>query len=181
MQATAAIIKFEAKPIEINGWVVLRLTDSASKQLPSRSQVMVKGTINDFEFIAPLEPDGNFGHWLHIDNSMQKSAGITVGETAELEIESVKNWPEPEIPKDVQKGIVDNPETHDLWARVTPMSRWEWLRWINSTNNMETREKRIEVSCSKLLNGLRRPCCFNRSMCCIPDVSKSGVLIGAKS
>lgn len=173
------MISFEAKPYEINSWIVVHLPQSASAKLPSRSQVMVSGTINDIPLQAPLEPDGNGGHWLHVDKSLQKSAKVAPGTTVRLSIEATNNkaWPEPTIPADVQTGIVDNPQTKDLWARVTPMSRWEWLRWIGSTTNPETRAKRIVVSRSKLLNGLRRPCCFNRSMCCVPQVSKNGVLL----
>jgi uncharacterized protein YdeI (YjbR/CyaY-like superfamily) len=107
---------------------------------------------------------------------MQKSLSIKNGDTAELAIEATKDWPEPEIPSDWQ-AVLKDPKIKSLWDKVTPMARWEWLRWINSTNQPSTRQKRIEVSCSKLLRGERRPCCFNRSMCCVPDVSKSGVLL----
>jgi len=171
---------FKSKVESINNWEILRLPKDASAQLPSRGQVMVKGTINGFKIYTALEPDGNGSHWLHIDVAISRGAKVKAGDTAKLEIEPTKDWPEPDIPKDVQKGLVTNPETSHLWKDVTPMARWEWLRWINSTNNPDTRRKRIEVSASKLKNGLRRPCCFNRSMCCVPDVSKSGVLIGAK-
>jgi hypothetical protein len=57
------------------------------------------------------------------------------------------------------------------------MARWEWIRWIGATNNTETRQRRIEVALSKLSHGERRPCCFNRSMCCIPEVSQNGALL----
>jgi hypothetical protein len=170
-------ITFEATTYDINGWTILRLPDEASKQLPSRSQVHVSGTINGSKFSAALEPDGSFGHWLNIADTPLKD--VKPGDKMELEIEATANkaWPEPVVPADVQKGIVKNPETIALWARVTPMARWEWLRWINSTNNADTRAKRIIVSVDKLKNGLRRPCCFNRSMCCVPQVAKSGVLL----
>lgn len=171
------VIHFEAKPYRIGSWTILKLPASASVKLPSRSQVMVKGTVNGYGIYTALEPDGNGGHWLNIDESLQTAIKTVIGDTLKLAIESTKDWPEPDIPADVQAGIVDNAETKDLWKRVTPMARWEWLRWINSTSNAETRNRRIEVSRSKLLNGLRRPCCFNRSMCCVPEVSKSGVLL----
>ena len=173
-------ITFEVPITEINSWLIVHVPLAASTKLPSRSQVMVSGTINDYKFQSPLEPDGNGAHWLHVDEAMQKAIGSGVGDSVKLVIEAINNkdWPEPVIPKDIQAGIVDNPETHYLWTKVTPMSRWEWLRWIDSTKNPDTRAKRIVVSRSKLLNGLKRPCCFNRSMCCVPDVSKNGVLIG---
>lgn len=172
------MIHFEAKPYKVNGWTVLLLPKDASARLPSRGQVMVKGTINDYKFQTALEPDGNGSHWLNIDKAMQ-AAGIEAGKTATLDIESTKDWPEPNIPADIKKGLADNPEIKPLWDRVTPMARWEWIRWINSTANPETRKHRIEVSASKLQNGLRRPCCFNRNVCCVPEVSKLGTLIGS--
>lgn len=171
-------IRFESSLYTIGSWTVLRLPESASTQLPSRGQVMVKGTINGADFESPLEPDGKGGHWLHVDKTLQKAAGVHAGDTAKLVIEATKDWPEPPIPADVQHGLVDIAAVRPFWERVTPMARWEWLRWIAATNNIETRKHRIEVACSKLRAGERRPCCFNRNMCCVPQVSKSGVLRG---
>lgn len=170
-------ITFEAKPYKIGDWLVLKLPQAASDRLTSRSQVYVKGEINGLAFQAALEPDGDGSHWLHIDKTLGKVA--SVGKTAKLEIESIKDWPEPNIPTDIKTGVAAHPDTKALWDRVTPMARFEWIRWITSTKNPDTRKKRIEVSRSKLLNGLRRPCCFNRSMCCVPDVSKNGILISS--
>jgi hypothetical protein len=141
---------------------------------------MVKGTINDFEFQAPLEPDGDGSHWLNVDEIIREATGIQAGDTATLEIEATPNkeWPEPEIPKDLQIALDSaTPEIKKVWASATAMAHWEWLRWINSTTNPDTRKKRIEVSIDKLRKGMRRPCCFNRSMCCVPEVSKNGVLL----
>ncbi len=172
-------IHFEATIFKIGSWTILRLPHEASAQLPSRGQVMVKGAINDFEFQAALEPDGNGSHWLHVDKSLQKATGLHAGDTATLAIEPTKIWPEPDVPADVQAALKAHPEVRALWAAVTPMARWEWIRWIGATNSVETRARRIEVACSKLLHGARRPCCFNRSMCCVPEVSKNGVLLEA--
>lgn len=172
-------IRFISKPYKVGSWLVLHLPQSASSQLPSRGQVMVKGTINNFAFHTALEPDGRGGHWLHVDKSMQAAAQANAGEAANLEIESTKEWPEPDVPNDVAEGIKRaNPDVQALWKKITPMARWEWIRWINSTKQPETRKRRIKVSVSKLTKGMRRPCCFNRNMCCVPDVSKNGVLIG---
>ena len=171
------MIDFEAKLTTINNWTIIVLPDDASKQLPSRGQVMVKGTINSLPFQSALEPDGNGGHWLNVDAETQKATGLHLGDTATLEIEATKDWPEPSIPTDVQTALDNDAGVQARWIDITPMARWEWLRWIGATNNTETRARRIEVSFSKLRAGERRPCCFNRSMCCVPEVSKNGVLL----
>ena len=57
------------------------------------------------------------------------------------------------------------------------MARWEWVRWVNATKNPETRQRRVEVSISKLGSGKRRPCCFNLAACTDPHLSRSGKLV----
>lgn len=166
-------IRFKAQPYKIGSWTILRLPESASTKLPSRGMVLVKGTVNGSSFKTPLEPDGRGSHWLKVDQSMKASAGGT----AEVEIEPSKDWPEPDIPSDVQKALAADQEARVLWKDVTPMARWDWLRWIASTANPATREKHIKVAFSKLKNGTRRPCCFNRALCTIQEVSKGGALL----
>jgi hypothetical protein len=170
-------IRFKAKLFKIGSWTILRLPMSASGKLPSRGQAVVKGTINGFQFQAVLEPDGNGSHWLKIDSSLQKYAKVDVGDTVTLAIEPTKEWPEPDVPSDLMAALNADRRVQTLWMDITPMARWEWIRWIGSTKQPETRKRRIEATCSKLIAGTRRPCCFNRNMCCVPDVSKNGVLI----
>jgi hypothetical protein len=95
-----------------------------------------------------------------------------------LEIESSKDWPEPEVPADIKKGLAAaSAKVKEIWKTTTPVARWDWIRWIQSTNNPETRANRIVVACSKMNAGEKRPCCFNRSACCVIEVSKGGVLL----
>ncbi|MCA9582754.1 MAG: YdeI/OmpD-associated family protein, partial [Myxococcales bacterium] len=67
-------------------------------------------------------------------------------------------------------------KVRDLWKTITPMARWEWVRWVNATKNPNTRARRVEVSISKLGQGKRRPCCFNLASCTDPELSKGGKL-----
>lgn len=169
---------FETELYTIDSWTIARLPRAVSEAFPSRGQVMSRGTIKGYDFQTPLEPDGDGSHWLHVDARMRETTGLQAGDTVTVEIEPTKEWPEPEIPHDLQAALNSaTPEVQALWKKVTPMAHWEWLRWINATTNPETRTKRIEVSISKLTKGMRRPCCFNRNMCCVPEVSKNGVLL----
>src|SRR5947209_11407141 len=95
-------IRFEAPLCEIGSWTLLRLPKSASAQLPSRGMTMVTGTINGVRFRAPLEPDGKGSHWFRVDDTLRQGAGAGTGDTVTLEIEPAKDWPEPEVPADVQ-------------------------------------------------------------------------------
>lgn len=171
-------ISFKTTLYRVDEWTILRLPDSISEKLPSRGQVMVKGMINGHDLQKVLEPDGRWGHWLKVDEKMQRAIGVSAGDTVSLEISPSKDWPEPEIPDDFSKALAAAPSAvRNLWTKITPMARWEWLRWVNATSNTETRERRIDVSISKLGSGKRRPCCFNLAACTDPDVAKNGRLI----
>lgn len=171
------MIQFEAKLFKIKNWVILRFPEEASAKLPSRGQVMVEGTINGHPLQTVLEPDGRWSHWFKVNRVLRDEVGIDVGDTVMLAVEPVKDWPEPEVPKDLKDALESHPNVYELWKKVTTLSRWEWIRWVRATNNPETRKHRIEVSLSKLGRGEKRPCCFNRAMCTDPYVSKSGVLL----
>jgi Domain of unknown function (DUF1905)/Bacteriocin-protection, YdeI or OmpD-Associated len=171
-------IRFEATLHTIDKWAILRLPEKASEKLPSRGQVAVQGTINGHEFQTVLEPDGCRGHWMRVDEKLQQTAAISVGDTATLEIEPTKDWPEPDVPQDFETALAEAPQKiQDLWDDITPMARWEWVRWVNATKNPGTRRRRVEVSMSKMNNGKRRPCCFDLAACTDPYVSRSGRLI----
>jgi hypothetical protein len=170
-------IKFETKLYKIKSWTILHLPKDASAELPSRGQTMVKGTINGFGFQTALEPDGKGSHWLNIDKDMQKAIGAGADDTVAVAIESTKEWPEPDIPQDIQKGLDEDPEAYAKWDKTTPAAHWDWIRWISATSNADTRAHRIDVARSKLKAGEKRPCCFNRIVCCVPEVSKNAMLL----
>ena len=171
-------IRFDATLDTIDKSTILRLPEKASGKLPSRRQVAVQGTINGQGFWTVLEPDGYFGHWMRIDGKLQQTAALGAGDTATLEIESLKDWPEPNVPQDLEAALAAAPQKiQDLWKAITPMARWEWVRWVNATKNIDTRKRRVEVSVSKMKSGKRRPCCFNLAACTDPYLSKNGRLL----
>jgi hypothetical protein len=171
-------IRFDAALYTIAKRTILRLPEKASRKLPSRGQVAVQGTINGRRFQTVLEPDGNFGHWMRMGGNLQQTAVLRPGDTATLEIEPLKDWPEPNVPQDLEKALAAAPQKiQDLWKAITPMARWEWVRWVNATQNPDTRKRRVEVSISKMKSGKRRPCCFNLAACTDPNLSKNGRLI----
>ena len=172
-----SIIRFETVPLKIGDWTILRLPESASAKLPSRGMTLVEGTINGFRSKIVLEPDGKGSHWFRVDSGLRKAAGIDAGGTVTMVVEPSKEWSEPEMPADLKKALASDPQANALWVQITPMARWDWLRWIRATHSRETRSHRIEVAMSKLRSGERRPCCFNRNQCTEPEVSKSGILI----
>jgi hypothetical protein len=175
---TGTVIRFSASVSTICSTPIVRLPEPASGSLPSRGQVAVTGTINGYEFATVLEPDGLRGHWLRILPDLQRERGLEIGDAVSIALEVAAEWPEPAVPADLASALASAPgDVQDRWHDITPMARWEWVRWVNATANPQTRQRRVEVSISKLDAGKRRPCCFDLSACTDPSVSKSGKLL----
>lgn len=144
---------------------------------------MVKGSLNGVPFKKLLEPDGKYGsglkpsHWFRPDNMLLKEAKAKVGDTVTVLLEPTKEWIDPDVPPDMKKALVANKEIHRLWNDITPLARWDWVRWVRAVKTEETRKKHIEIMISKLAKGIRRPCCFNRNMCSEPYISKDWALL----
>lgn len=71
-----------------------------------------------------------------------------------------KLLPEPRVPTDLRKALADNPKARLQWKDLTPIARRDFISWIESAKQSETRSRRIDVACSKLVAGKRRPCCY---------------------
>ena len=176
-------ISFTTKLFEIHDWVILRLPEDASAKLPSRGTIMVKGTLNNVPFKTLLEPDGVYAtdkkpsHWFRPDKNLLEEAQAKVGDSVEVELEPTKEWIEPEVPEDVKKALAISSKAEDLWNDITPMARWDWIRWVRAVKTPETRQKHLVVMLDKLNKGMRRPCCFNRNMCSEPHVSHNWRLL----
>lgn len=169
-------IKFEAKVIKIEEYKLIPIPISESEKLPSRGMVMINGQINGIDFVAPLEPDGKGSHWLEVNKALNEKLNLAIGDDVLISMEPTDQWIEPEIPQDFIK-IMEGENVLDRWNNITIKAKWDWIRWIRGTKSEETRNKRMEVACSKLKNGDKRPCCFDRTRCTQTDVSKSGVLL----
>lgn len=174
------MIGFAAQLESIGDRTLVRLPAGVSAELPSRGQVAVDATMNGHTFATVLEPDGRRGHWLAVDEALREALALGAGDTVTLAVAPTKEWPEPEVPADLGHALSEAVDLTGVWSDITPMARWEWVRWVNATANPQTRERRVEVSISKLRAGKRRPCCFDLASCTDPEVSKSGKLIDSE-
>jgi hypothetical protein len=170
-------IRFQAKLTAIGSQTILRLPATASSKLPSRGMSVVEGTLNGYAFQAPLEPDGIGSHWFGVSNRMLQAARAEVGDSVSVALEPMARWPEPKVPADLAEALASAPHARRLWMDITPVARWDWIRWIGSTKNPDTRTIRIEKTLSKLMSGKRAACCFNRSQCTDVSISRNGVLL----
>jgi Bacteriocin-protection, YdeI or OmpD-Associated/Domain of unknown function (DUF1905) len=153
-----------AESAKADSWTFLVLPKNASAKLPSRGMTAIEGTINGHAFQAVLEPDGQKSHWLKVDRKLREAASAEAGDIVTLEIAPAAKEPEPEVPADLRKALAAaDPKARKLWSDITTNARRDWIHWISSAKQQETRTRRIKNACSMLAAGKRRVCCFDRS------------------
>ncbi len=65
-----------------------------------------------------------------------------------------------DVPPDLRKALIADPQALEKWEDITPLARNEWICWTESVKTPETRKKHVERVCSELKEGIRRPCCW---------------------
>jgi uncharacterized protein YdeI (YjbR/CyaY-like superfamily) len=65
------------------------------------------------------------------------------------------------LPTDLRKALAAPPMAKAQWRDLTPIARRDFISWIDSAKQPETRKRRIEKACSMLAAGKRRPCCYS--------------------
>lgn len=159
---TATLLR-PAKRGKGNSWVFLVLPKSASDTLPRRGRTSVQGAINSCPFQATLDPDGQLSHWLKVGEDLRKAAGAAIGETVAVEISPLDPEPEPRLPADLQKALASSANAKATWEATTTIARLDWIHWIESAKQAQTRRRRVNNACDMLASGRKRVCCFDPS------------------
>ena len=63
-------------------------------------------------------------------------------------------------PKDLRKVLTATPSALVVWKGLTPIAKRDFISWIESAKQEETRKRRVESIPSRLASGKRRPCCY---------------------
>ena len=68
---------------------------------------------------------------------------------------------EAKVPTDLRKALTAYSKAKAQWSDLTPIARRDFISWLDSAKQAETRTRRIEKACSMLAAGKRRPCCYS--------------------
>ena len=107
-----------------------------------------------------LESDGAGGRWIKVSKAMQDAFGAGAGETVSVEITRIDDEPEVRLPEELGEALAAAPRASAAWADITPIARRDWVLWISTAKQEETRGSRVEKACDMLTAGKRRVCCF---------------------
>jgi uncharacterized protein YdeI (YjbR/CyaY-like superfamily) len=64
------------------------------------------------------------------------------------------------VPTDLSRVLAAHPAASAAWKSLTPLARHDFITWITSAKQADTRKRRVESIPSRLASGKRRPCCY---------------------
>lgn len=64
------------------------------------------------------------------------------------------------LPSDLRAKLASDKTALAKWESLTPLSRNEWICWIEYVKKEETRHEHVERTITELKDGMRRPCCW---------------------
>jgi len=68
---------------------------------------------------------------------------------------------ETKLPTDLRKVLAADSKAKKKWDDLTPIARRDFISWIESAKQVETRKRRVDSIPSRLASGKRRPCCYS--------------------
>lgn len=162
LQKTRSTIRFTAtlSAGEATGKAGMGVSLPRNASAALRGVAMVEGTINGFPFRAALEANGERSYWLKVNKAMRQAASADAGDAVVVEITRAGEEPELRVPVELRQALAAAPRARALWEQITPMARRDWILWISSARQEETRQGRVAKACKMLAAGKRRVCCF---------------------
>ena len=161
MRFTATLVKPVASA-KINGLVLL-LPKNVSAKFSSRGMTTIEGSMNGVAFRTTVRPDGQKSHWMTVDKKLSAAAKAKAGDTVDMEVAPAEQQDEPVVPADLKKALAASPKAKALWSQITLIGRRDWVQWVETAKQAETRARRVKNACSMLAGGKRNVCCFDRS------------------
>jgi len=64
------------------------------------------------------------------------------------------------LPVDLRQALAANPAALGAWRDITPLTRNEFICWVEDAKQGVTRARRIRRTQEELEEGQRRPCCW---------------------
>ena len=88
---------------------------------------------------------------------------LQYGTQYDFNITLLSEQPDAIVPEDVSRAIVQNVSSKSSWDSISNLARIDWVHWIESAKQAQTRELRIQQLCQQLAQGKTSICCFDHS------------------
>lgn len=152
-------IEFDAKLIARGpkgAWVFLDFPVAASRKLPSRGRVAVRGTMNGFPFTISAFPTGDGTHQIAVNKALQAGAKAAPGDRVHVVVEADTGPRTVKVPPDLKKALATDAKARENFENLSYGHRKAYVDWITEAKLAETRQRRIHEALERLAKGKGR-------------------------
>ena len=147
---------FEAvlvKPEGVGTWTFLGIPIEVSAMFGSKGQVKVKGTINGYPFRSTALPMGDGSHYLVVGKDIRDHIAVAQGVSVKVVLELDTEVRRITVPDDFLRAMDDQPQARQVFDRLSYSHQKEYVNWILSAKQTETRQRRIDKAIAMLSQG----------------------------
>lgn len=112
-------IEFQATLVPSNGWVCIVLPKDATAKLGSQARVPVVGTINGFPIRTSVFPRGDGSHFMMVNKTMQKGAGVRIGDRVTMILQVDTKLRAIVVPRDLRKALTSSKTARTAFHRLS--------------------------------------------------------------
>jgi len=147
---------FEAvlvKPEGVGTWTFLGIPIEVSAMFGSKGQVKVKGTINGYPFRSTALPMGDGSHYLVVGKDIRDHIAVAQGDSVIVVLELDTEERRITVPDDFLRAMDGQPQARQIFDRLSYSHQKEYVNWILSAKQTETRQRRVDKAIVMLSQG----------------------------
>jgi len=151
-----SVFSFETvlmRPEGVGTWTYLDIPQQVSATFGSKGQVRVKGTINGYPYRTTALPKGDGTHYLVVGKEIREQIQSAQGDTVRVTLKMDSEERKVDIPEELRQALVNEPQAAEAFARMTYSHQKEWVTWILSAKQAETRQRRIVKAIAQIAQG----------------------------
>jgi hypothetical protein len=122
-----------------------------------KGHVKVKATFDGFPYRGLLANMGTGCHTIGVRKDIRAAIGKQVGDIVDVTLTLDTEERTIDVPDDLLKAFNKTKKAQTLFETLSFTNKKEYVNWITSAKKTETREKRIQETIEKLINGRKNP------------------------
>ncbi len=150
------VYSFEAvlvRPEGVGTWTFLNIPLEISTTFGSKGQVRIKGTINGYPYRSSALPMGDGSHYLVVGKDIRQHIAAVQGNKVKVTMELDMEERHADVPEELKRALSDQPQAAAAFEKMTYSHQKEWINWIMSAKQAETRLRRVEKALSLIKQG----------------------------
>ena len=147
---------FEAvlvRPEGVGTWTFLNIPLEISSTFGSKGQVRVKGTVNGYPFRSTALPMGDGTHYLVVGKDIRDQIHASQGDMVKVVLELDTEERHVDIPDELRQALDKLPGAGEAFEKMTYSHQKEWVNWVTSAKQVETRLRRAEKAVRDISQG----------------------------